>query len=169
MNTQMKTFNSSTRRIRFATCLSTLCVIALSTQAATITVMNGNDSGVGSLRQAIANAHNGDTINFDAALNVIGLWSGELVVDKSVAISGPGAANLILDGNQRGRLFHIIDGVTVSISGLTTTSGLADDRGNAILNDHSTLTLRDCIIGENILSSEKGGAICNDGASAIMV
>jgi hypothetical protein len=127
--------------------------------------MNGNDSGAGSLRQAIADAHNGDRINFDAALNVIGLWSGELVVDKSVTIFGPGTANLILDGNQRGRLFHIIDGVTVSISGLTTTRGQADDRGGAILNDHSTLTVSDCMIGENILSSDKGGAICNDGAS----
>src|SRR5262249_3640286 len=161
----MKTFNSNTCRILFATCLCALSLIALSTQAATITVINGNDTGAGSLRQALADAHNGDTINFDAALNVIGLWSGELVVDKNVTTSGQGAANLILDGNQRGRLFHIINGVTVSISGLTTTSGLADDRGGAILNDHSTLTVSDCIIGENILSLDKGGAICNDGAS----
>ena len=38
MNTQMKTFNSNTCRILFATYLSALCLIALSTQAATITV-----------------------------------------------------------------------------------------------------------------------------------
>ena len=56
MNTQMKTFNSNMCRILFATCLSVLCLIALSTQAATITVTNTNDSGAGSLRQAIADA-----------------------------------------------------------------------------------------------------------------
>ena len=33
--------------------------------ATTITVTNGNDSGPGSLRQALADAQDGDTINFD--------------------------------------------------------------------------------------------------------
>jgi len=53
MNTQMKTLNSSICRILFATFLSAVCLIALSTQAATITVTNTNDSGSGSLRQAV--------------------------------------------------------------------------------------------------------------------
>src|SRR5256885_9793974 len=38
-------------------------------QAATITVTNNADSGSGSLRQALADAHNEDTINFDSSLN----------------------------------------------------------------------------------------------------
>ena len=63
----MKTLNSHTCRILFATCFSALCLIALSTQAATITVTNTNDDGAGSLRQAIANANNGDTIHFGVA------------------------------------------------------------------------------------------------------
>jgi invasion protein IalB len=51
MNTQIKTlmsqriFNANTCRILFATCLSALCLAALSAEAATITVMNTNDSG----------------------------------------------------------------------------------------------------------------------------
>src|SRR5438132_302937 len=104
-------FDSNTCRILFATCLSALCLIALSTQAATITVINGDDSGPGSLRQALADANDGDTINFDASLNYISL-GGELVVDKSVTISGPGAANLIVAGTQRGRVFHITNAAT---------------------------------------------------------
>src|SRR5258708_30538568 len=36
--------------------------------ATTITVTNGNDSGPGSLRQALVDANDGDTINFDASL-----------------------------------------------------------------------------------------------------
>ncbi len=89
MNTQMKTLNSNTCRILFATYLSALCLFALRTQAATITVTNTNDNGAGSLRQAIADAHNGDTIDFGVT-GTITLTTGELLVDKSITISGPG-------------------------------------------------------------------------------
>ena len=37
--------------------------------AATITVINTNDTGPGSLRQALVEANDGDTINFDLSLN----------------------------------------------------------------------------------------------------
>ncbi len=61
---------------------------------ATLTVTNTNDSDPGSLRQAIADAASGDTIEFDLpASAVIGLTSGELLIDKSLTISGPGAEN----------------------------------------------------------------------------
>jgi hypothetical protein len=47
--------------------LSPIFVAPLPVQAqATITVTNGNDSGPGSLRQAIADASSGDTITFDS-------------------------------------------------------------------------------------------------------
>ena len=65
------------------------CAVVIHLQATTITVTNTNDSGPGSLRQALANANNGDTINF-AVTRTIFLTSGELLVDKTVIISGPG-------------------------------------------------------------------------------
>jgi hypothetical protein len=37
-------------------------------QATTIIVTNTNDNGPGSLRQALADANNGDAINFDSCL-----------------------------------------------------------------------------------------------------
>jgi len=40
---------------------------------ATLTVLNGNDSGAGSLRQAIADAAAGDTINFQAGVTTVTL------------------------------------------------------------------------------------------------
>ena len=60
---------------------------------ATFTVTNINDTGAGSLRQAIATAASGDTINFDASLNgqTITLTSGELGINKNLTITGPGA------------------------------------------------------------------------------
>src|SRR5437660_12280984 len=106
MNTQMKTFNSNTCRILFVTCLSALCLIALSTQAATITVTNTNDSGGGSLRQSIADAHNGDTIDF-AVTGTITLTTDKLLVDKSITISGRGSDMLTVDGNHASHVCHV--------------------------------------------------------------
>jgi len=65
-------------------------------QATTITVTSTNDSGPGSLRQALADAHDGDTINFDVSLKgqTIALTSDELVIDKSITITGPGSDQL---------------------------------------------------------------------------
>src|SRR6478736_6289769 len=131
MTTQMKTlmyqriFNPSICQILFATFLSALCLIALSTQATTITVTNTNDSGAGSLRQALADAVDGDTINFNSSLNgeTITLTSGQLVVDKSVAVNGPGAFNLAVNGNAADRVFYISEDLTVAISGLTIENG----------------------------------------------
>ena len=62
--------------------------IALATNI--IVVTNTNDSGPGSLRHALANANNLDTINF-AVTGTIALTSGGLQVTKNVAISGPGS------------------------------------------------------------------------------
>ena len=56
--------------------------------ATTITVTNGNDSGPGSLRQALADAQDGDTINFDPSVNTVTLTTAELAIDKSVTLSG---------------------------------------------------------------------------------
>ena len=92
--------------------------------AATITVMNTSDSGAGSLRQAIADANDGDTIDATGVSGTILLTSGELVVDKSVTILGPGPGNLTVDGNAASRVFRIkTPGHTVSIDGLTIANG----------------------------------------------
>ena len=167
MNTQMKTFNSSICRILFATCLSALCLIALSTQAATITVTNTNDSGAGSLRQALADAVDGDTINFDSSLNgqTITLTSGQLIVDKSVAIHGPGAANLAVNGNAADRVFYVSEHLVVTISDLTIENGNVlglGGYGGAIFNAHSILTVSNCAISDN-WALHGGGGIMNYG------
>jgi hypothetical protein len=131
-----------------------------------ITVTNTNDSGAGSLRQALADANNGDTINF-AVTGTIGLTSGELLVTRSITISGPGAENLSINGNNQSRVFHITSGRTVTISGLTITHGRAsgnfpDDSGGAIYNDHARLTVVNCAIEGNY-AAHFGSGIYNDG------
>src|SRR5258707_15047162 len=74
--------------------------------AATITVTNINDSGPGSLRQALASANDADTINF-AVTGTIGLITGGLMIDKNITISGPGANQLSIDVNQGNFVFGV--------------------------------------------------------------
>ena len=124
-----------------------------------ITVTNTNDSGLGSLRQALVDANDGDTITF-AVTGTIGLTSGELLVNKSITISGPGADNLAVDGNAKSRVFHIDFAQTVTISGLTITGGSAsgnfpDNSGAGIYSDHAALTVGDCAITQNFSSRER--------------
>ncbi len=110
-----------------------LCAAVASVQivhAATITVANTLDSGAGSLRDALAAGNDGDTIDFGAAVTgTITLTSGELVVNDSITISGPGADVLSVNGNAASRVFHVASGKIVSISGLTITNGNASDGG----------------------------------------
>src|SRR6266567_2796076 len=77
--------------------------------AATTTVTNNNDSGAGSLRQAISDSSPGDTIDFDSSLNgqIIALTSGELLIDNNLTIIGPSANLLAIDGNNASRVFNI--------------------------------------------------------------
>jgi hypothetical protein len=114
-----------------------------------ITVMNTNDSGMGSLRQALADAVDGDTIDFNLTYPAtITLTTGQLVVGNSVTISGPGANNLTVDGNAASRVVYIGSGKNVTISKLTIKNGLSDN-GGGIWNDHATLTINNCMISDN--------------------
>jgi hypothetical protein len=133
----------------------------------TLTVINTNDSGAGSLRQAIADAASGDTITFDTAgtfatPQTIALTSGELVVSKSLTIQGPGASQLTVSGNNASRVFRIGSGTTVTLDGLTVTGGngtstFDSGRGGGIHSFFSTLTLTNCTVSGNSASVGGGG------------
>ena len=58
-----------------------------------IVVTNTNDSGPGSLRDALASANDGDTIDATGVSGTILLTSGELQINQNVTINGPGAGN----------------------------------------------------------------------------
>ena len=129
--------------------MAVVCAGAISAHANIITVTNTNDSGPGSLRQALTDASDGDLINF-AVTGTIVLTSGGLVIDKNVTISGPGPDRLSIDGNQA--KFQCVFGVavsnTVTISGLTVTNGIC-----GMYSDHASLTVTNCVVTEN-----KGGS-----------
>lgn len=83
------------------------------------------DSGDGSLRRAIANSLDGDTVILPDS-GTITLTSGELVVNRSVSFVGPGAANLAISGNRSSRVFRISNpNAVVVISDVTIRDGKA--------------------------------------------
>ena len=84
--------------------------VVLTVTQAPFIVTNTNDSGAGSLRQALAGANDGDTISFGVT-GTITLSTGELVVDKSLTINGPGSDNLTVEGSHASRVFHVSGGV----------------------------------------------------------
>ena len=140
-----------------------------SAEAATLIVTSTADSGAGSLRATIAAASDGDTIQFDAALNgqTINLTSGELVIDKNITISGPGP-NLLTVSRSSGtfRIFHVLPGHTVILEGLTIRNGNSNSGGGGVLNDHATLNINNCVIMQNSQSPSfgRGGGLYNDGS-----
>jgi predicted outer membrane repeat protein len=127
------------RATRFAIGLL-LYAVALPVHAATITVTNTNDSGAGSLRQALAVAHDGDRITF-AVSGTITLTSGALVVTKSVTISGPGADQLSIAGVQGQSVFFV--------AAIATISGLTVRNGQDGIDNVGILTVRNCVISGN--------------------
>jgi hypothetical protein len=136
--------------------LSTLlfCASAMPTHAATITVSNTHDSGPGSLRQALRDANDGDTINF-AVTGTITLTSGGLPVNKSLTISGPGKDQLSIDGNQALLVFGVFPDKTATISGLTVRNAQS-----GVLND-GTVTITKCVL------SNSYAGLANYGAAAV--
>ena len=137
------------------------------TWADTITVINTNDSGPGSLRQALVNVNDGDTINFDSSLNGqrITLTSGQLNVNKDVTISGPGAKNLAVDGNAQSRVFYVNPGKTVTIDGLSIANGHAVfSYGGGIYNEDAALTVTNCVLSGN--DAYSGGGIRNQSVNS---
>ena len=144
-------------RFYLAFVIAALLLNTTSARAATITVTNGNDSGSGSLRQAIVDASPGDTINFAPSVTTVNLTTGELVVDKNLSITGPGDNRLTVRRSTNAPPFRIFEitstTAVVFISGLTISNGAAivnvDDGNGGGIRSGAVLTLTDCTISAN--------------------
>jgi len=148
-----------------------ICTFTVSVCAPTIVVVNTNDSGAGSLRQAIADVCPDGTITFDtngvfAMPQIIGLISGDLVIAKGLNIVGPGTNLLSISGNHASRIFqingHAANPITNTISGLTLRDGngsgsVTNTLGGAIYSFGAALTLAHCTLISNSAALYGGG------------
>ena len=135
-------------------------------------VQNANDGGAGSLRDTIARANAGDTIVFAPGLGPITLTSGELLITKTLTISGPKGGAQTISGGGQSRVFEVSSDAQVSLANLTITDGRApagnfapygDDpigSGGGVLN-RGALTISDSTISGNIAAA--GGSYCGGG------
>src|SRR6476661_7290211 len=167
--------NAITRATIFTIGVLLLYAAVNHAQARTITVTNTNDSGPGSLRQALADANNGDTINFDPALKrqTVTLTTAELLINKNIAISGLGTELLAVSKAQNApaiRIFHVLSANTVVIQGLTISNGLAPEFGcgGGILDEGSSLSLINCTVSGNSTDGT-GGGICADANATLTI
>ena len=154
-----------------------------------LTVTDLSDNDPGSLRAMINQAAPGDTINFaDGLQGTIMLTSGELAITNSLAIEGPGADQITVNGNNASRVFDISPGAKVTIAGLTISNGRVEASstssdvyvfGGGIYNA-GTLTLSNCTVSGNtvqadvansngylMLAYSYGGGLFNNGAASV--
>src|SRR5262249_26357076 len=114
--------------------------------------------------------------NLLAGPQTITLTGGALNITQPVAIVGPGAALLTINGNNADRVFIVGHdysqdlSLNVGISGLTISGGNATvpgkNYGGGLLN-FGTLTLSNVTFTGNTAGSSGGGAISNDGALTV--
>ena len=129
-------------------------------------VINNNNSGPGSLRQAVLEACPGSTITFSGVASPIILTSGEIVINKNLTIIGPGFSLLSISGNNNSRVFNIPGGITVDINNLTITKGYAASFGaGGGINNSGTIALTNMIFLEN--SAYAGGGLNNSGKAIL--
>ena len=150
--------------------LGVAALAAMPATAATFTVTNLNDTGAGSLRDAIGQANGtagADVVTFQAGLTgTITLTTGQLDITDSVDIQGPGEAALTVSGNDASRVFYLYSNATtldISISGLTVSHGLANI-GAGIVDFDENLTLNHVTLANNH-STGDGGGLWADGFS----
>src|SRR6266700_988850 len=74
-----------------------------------------NDTGAGSLRQAIELAHNGSMIRFEKNLRGTIPLNENLNIGKNLTIIGPGANMLAISSGSRGYSIQVDEGATVTI------------------------------------------------------
>ena len=138
-----------------------------------LVVTNLDDSGAGSLREALALIADGGTITFDPGLagGTLTLTSGQLDIVRSVTIDAP-AGGVTISAGGRSRVIEVGAGLAVDIDDLVIRDGVAAPQGGGILN-YGVLTLDNVVVTDNTESSAGpanfafgGGGIYNgDGAT----
>lgn len=150
-------------------------------------VTNLNDSGPGSLRQAIISASSGATITFSPSLVANGVdtihLQSELIINKSLNIIGPAGntPQIVLSGGNQVRIAYIdIQGSSSSKVAFENlfffrgyphypSSGQGENGGGVNIIRADSLILDHCLFQQNkTFSTGKGGAVCMIGGYLVV-
>ncbi|MGI8787428.1 MAG: choice-of-anchor Q domain-containing protein [Pyrinomonadaceae bacterium] len=143
-------------------------------RAATFTVTNTNDSGAGSLRQAVLSSNTtagSDTIVFDSSfgtpktITLAATITIDPATGDSLTINGPGANLLTVSGNNAVQIFFVNTGDTASVSGMTLTQG-RNNNGGAAFDNRGTLSVANMVFASNF-GNNGGGAITTLGTLTV--
>jgi hypothetical protein len=180
---------SGLRRHPLALCLAAiLAAPAMPVLASTITVTTCTDAGAGSLRDAVASAISGDTIDFSATLGctTISLTSGAITIETggdgqpiaNLEIDGPGRNALTIDGGYADRVLVDTVGLpglssTLTISGIKLQHGFTDGDGGCLLSfgsvDLSDVEVSECGAGIGSTGGARHGGGISVGGNASLL
>lgn len=144
-------------------------------------VTNVNDSGEGTLRQAVDNAEvlgGAPTITFvgavfsDAVADTITLGGTPVVIRVPLTIDGPGADLLTISGNGASYIIGVAYAGDVTLRGMTLTEGrtISGGVGGAVYSSGppTNLLIEQCVITDNH-SNQDSGAVHNADGATMMI
>ena len=159
--------------------IALFCLMQIGYAQTTFTVTNTNDSGVGSLRQAILDAEadpGADIIDATSAAGTITLASSLPNVTQGLTINGNPSVSLIVDGNNTCRPFFIggnletsTEAPVVALNDLTIQNGLAlgenatgnsgggAGMGGAMFINNGQVTMTNVVLDGNVAQGGIGG------------
>ncbi|MEO7433696.1 MAG: choice-of-anchor Q domain-containing protein [Dokdonella sp.] len=148
----------------------------------TILVENCNNTGPGSLRNAVFIATSGDTIDAThLTCSTITLTSGAIATTlNQLTIAGPGMQRLTVDGDSAHRVFlHVPTNPSnsgLTVSGMTIANGRHNyqagiAKGGCVYSSHfvtlSRVTVRNCVAASPTGAASYGGGVYATGISLL--
>ena len=143
---------------------STSNAVAQVVRPTSIVVTNADDSGAGSLRQAIADVAAGGAITFADDTTIF--LGSTLTLDRNVTIDG-GTHTVVVSGNGVVRVFAVNAGVTATLQHLTVNKGHASGVFGGGISNAGNLTVSDCIVSDGYAGS--GAGIYNQSGATLAV
>ena len=140
-----------------------------------LVVTNLDDSGPGSLREALSLIADGGTITFDPVLagGTIDLTSGQLTISRGVTVDASAAAPLTISAGGNSRVLQVGAGVVANINDVVLRDGVAAPQGGGILNS-GVLSLDRVVVTNNVQNAAGppsfdlgGGGIYNTDSSTL--